>query len=259
MAMLQDTHDRIAPFLARRDYGFRWRGKDISRLEGLSDAVFGFAITLLVVSLEAPKTFADLERMMHGIVSFGACFALLLLIWHSQYVFFRRYALDDGITFVLNAMLLFVVAFYVYPMKFLASVFVNGITGYREVDAAGIPIVAMQYSDWRSLMLIYSVGFVGIYLVFALLYLHAHRLRDRLELNVLERFETRAALQEHGVMIGIGSVALILAAADMPRIAGGAYILIGPLRTILGIGHGRHRKRLVSETPESVLAAPLAS
>ena len=30
---------------------FRWRGGDVSRLEGFSDAVFGFALTLLVVSL----------------------------------------------------------------------------------------------------------------------------------------------------------------------------------------------------------------
>ena len=37
--------------------GFRWRGSEIARIEGLSDAVFAFAVTLLVVSLEVPKTF----------------------------------------------------------------------------------------------------------------------------------------------------------------------------------------------------------
>jgi hypothetical protein len=32
---------------------FRWRSHEISRIEGLSDAVFAFAVTLLVVSLES--------------------------------------------------------------------------------------------------------------------------------------------------------------------------------------------------------------
>lgn len=30
---------------------FRWRGHEITRIEGLSDAIFAFAITRLVVSL----------------------------------------------------------------------------------------------------------------------------------------------------------------------------------------------------------------
>ena len=39
---------------AHKPHEFRWRSREISRLEGLSDAVFGFAITLLIVSLEVP-------------------------------------------------------------------------------------------------------------------------------------------------------------------------------------------------------------
>lgn len=47
---------------------FRWRSHEVSRTDGLSDAVFGFAITLLFVSLEVPRTFAELIYAMLGSV-----------------------------------------------------------------------------------------------------------------------------------------------------------------------------------------------
>src|SRR6476620_11718238 len=156
--MLQDAHDTLRPVLAKRDRGFRWRGTEISRIEGLSDAVFAFAITLLVVSLEVPKTFAALREMMHGFFGFGLCFVILLLIWHAQYIYFRRYALDDGPSFVLNAALLFVVAFYIYPLKFLFTTLVNQITRYQPVEN-GVPVPWMTRDEWSQLMLIYGIGF----------------------------------------------------------------------------------------------------
>ncbi|MEP6731515.1 MAG: TMEM175 family protein [bacterium] len=242
--MIKATHEQLRPVLERRDHGFRWRGRDISRIEGLSDAVFAFAVTLLVVSLEAPKTFHDLTRLMHGFVSFGICFALLLMIWHAQYIYFRRYALDDKRSFLLNAALLFVVAFYVYPLKFLFTVFSNALTGYHEVNAAGLPIEAMKVQDWRPLMLIYGAGFIALYVIFALLYLHAYKLRDELALSPMEAYETRGVVQENLVMIGIGTLSVTLAAVNLPQFAGMAYVLIGPLQTWLGVVHGKGRRAL---------------
>lgn len=67
--------------------GFRWRGKEISRIEGLSDAVFAFAVTLLVVSLEVPKTFTELTALMSGFLPFAICFAMLMQVWHEQFIF----------------------------------------------------------------------------------------------------------------------------------------------------------------------------
>ena len=244
--MIRETHEKLRPALERRDHGFRWRGSEISRIEGLSDAVFAFAVTLLVVSLEAPRTFTDLLRLMHGFVSFGVCFALLLMIWHAQYIYFRRYALDDKTSFMLNALLLFVVSFYVYPLKFLFTTFVNGITGYQETDAAGHVLQAMQRADWRPLMEIYSAGFIALYVIFALLYWHAYRLRAELELSPMEVYETRGVVQENMLMVGIGLLALVLAFLNLPQYSGLSYALIGPMQTWLGSVHGK-RRRLLSE------------
>ncbi len=244
--MFNEAHAQIQPMLQRRDHGFRWRGKEISRIEGLSDAVFAFCVTLLVVSLEAPKTFDELRHMMHGFLSFGLCFVLLIMIWHSQYIYFRRYALDDTFSFVLNAALLFVVAFYVYPLKFLMSILINMWTGYSEVDAAGRVIQVMHDSDWRPLMLIYNAGFIALYGIFALLYWHAYRQREELAFSPMEEYETRGVVQENLLMMAIGIVGLSLALLNVPRLSGMAYVLIGPLQTALGFKHGKRRRELTA-------------
>jgi uncharacterized membrane protein len=56
-------------FLGDKD--FCWRASEVSRLEGISDAVFTFAVTLLVVSLEVPRTFQDLVEAMQGFFGFA--------------------------------------------------------------------------------------------------------------------------------------------------------------------------------------------
>ena len=239
--MLQDAHDTLRPVLAKRDRGFRWRGTDISRIEGLSDAVFAFAVTLLVVSLEVPKTFAALREMMHGFFGFGLCFVILLLIWHAQYIYFRRYALDDGPSFVLNAALLFVVAFYIYPLKFLFTTLVDQITGHRPMEH-GVAVPRMNVDEWSQLMLIYGAGFVGLYVIFALLYLHAYRLRDVLELTPMETYDTYGVIRQNVLMIAIGVVSMLIAWAGRPTLAGMTYMLIAPMRTAIGIMHGRRRR-----------------
>src|SRR5437660_11479538 len=81
---------------------FRWRGHEISRIEGLSDAVFAFAVTLLVVSLEVPKTFAALMSAVRGFGASSICFTLLFIVWYHHYNFFRRYGMQDYITMLLN-------------------------------------------------------------------------------------------------------------------------------------------------------------
>ena len=57
---------------------FRWRSGEIARLEAFCDVVFGFAITLLVVSLEVPHTYGELMADMRGFIPFALCFTQLV-------------------------------------------------------------------------------------------------------------------------------------------------------------------------------------
>ena len=232
--------------------GFRWRSQEVTRIEGFSDAVFAFAITLLVISLEVPRTFAELAEAMHGFVAFALSFSLLFYLWYTQYKFFRRFGLQDGPTIVLNGVLLFVVLFYVYPLKFLFGYLVNVFTGGHGM--AHLPngkIEPMLTGDEpRTMMLIYSSGYVAVFIIFLLMYRHAWKIRGELKLTASEQFDTRATMTEFVINIGVGSLSLLIAffgGVGATGISGMTYFLLGILQTAAGVYYGRKR-RLLSPT-----------
>src|SRR5919107_2437069 len=193
--------------LARRQSGeedFRWRGEEISRIEAFTDAVFAFAVTLLVVSLEVPKTFDELLVDMRGFFAFAICFALLLFVWYEHYKFFRRYGLRDLPTLWLNSVLLFLVLFYVYPLKFLFTLWMDQLLGFSENEM-------IQASQVPLLMLIYGAGFVAIQLVFVLMYLRAYSLRGALGLGAYELSVTREEVQGYLLNVAVGMAFISIA------------------------------------------------
>jgi hypothetical protein len=228
---------------------FRWRSHEISRIEGLSDAVFGFAITLLVVSLEVPKTFNELLHAMRGFGSFAICFTLLFTVWYNQYKFFRRYGLSDTITVVLNGALLFVVLFYVYPLKFLFSSLIDRFAGrHNEVVLPNGAIEAViAPAQVGSLMIIFGIGYFAVFGVFVLLYLRAYRKREELELNRLELFDTRSSVQENALhcTIALLSIAtVVFGGPQMAGLAGIIYMLTGIAMGVHGTAMGKQRRKL---------------
>ncbi|MDQ3863804.1 MAG: TMEM175 family protein [Actinomycetota bacterium] len=219
--------------LARRRVGegdFRWRGEDVSRIEAFTDAVFAFAVTLLVVSLEVPKTFDELLVDIRGFFAFAICFFLLLFVWYEHYKFFRRYGLRDIPTIWLNSALLFLVLFYVYPLKFLFTLWMDQLFGFSEnemIEASQVPL----------LMLIYGAGFITIQLVFVLMYLRAYSLRGALGLGAHELSVTREEIQGYllNIAVGLASVAIaVFGGEGLVSLAGYVYLLIFPLQMING-------------------------
>jgi uncharacterized membrane protein len=242
--------------------GFRLRGLgEVSRVEALSDGVFAFAITLLVVSLEVPRTFDELLVTMRGFLAFTITFAMLFHVWHVQYKFFRRYGLNDNFIIWLTALLLFVVLFYVYPLKFVWTFVVNALLGLGTTvqTAAGHAEPVVRGEQIPTMFLIYGAGFAAVFAIFALLYLHAYRRRGVLELNELESYDTISELQENALMASVGVVSIAIALTRNPRymtLAGMSYWLIGPVMYVHGFTRGRRRKRLAQHLAHAQ-ASPL--
>ena len=219
---------------------FRWRGGDVSRLEGFSDSVFAFAVTLLVVSLEVPKTFDALLNIVRGFISFGICFTLLIVIWYKHYLFFRRYGLNSRFILVLNSILLFVMIFYIYPLKFLFTLLIGIFFPFARPDNFSTMITNDQAP---SLMIIYGIGCILTFAVFFFLYKHALKQREQLELNEYELVITKAEINEAIIYIAVPAISifLVLISPKLTSLSGFIYFLLGPLFTINGI---KTRKRI---------------
>jgi uncharacterized membrane protein len=200
-------HQRAGSQLVPPEPYFRWRGGEITRLEGFTDAVFAFAMTLLVVSLEVPHTFEELMVAMKGFVAFAICFAILMQVWHAHYIFSRRYGLQTAYALMLNSTLLFVVLFYVYPLKFLFTLLVGELSG-RTVPREQLDRMMSSQHQVPVLMVIYSVGAMAVFLLFAMLYRYAYSKRTELELNEYEALSTRNQMFNH---VGFASIAILVA------------------------------------------------
>lgn len=286
--------ERVVPSLVRphpeRDGAFRWRGDGVSRIEGLSDAVFGFAITLLVVSLGAPRTYDDLVRMIVGFPAFVGTFGLLVVVWLAQYRFFRRYGLEDGTTVRLNVALLCVVVFFVYPLKFLFETFIALWLGPLGYALGAAPLIAqaraaqraLRPEQWPAVMLVFAAGYAAVFGLFALMHRHALRQADQLALDPVERHDTRFAVLEHTVNVGVAAASVLVTYAVayapalqgvVPREAFGApgfgamlggftYAATGPIMYLVARRHGRPREALLAardaDPPPAVLPTEYA-
>jgi uncharacterized membrane protein len=225
--------------------------REVSRVEGFSDAVFAFAITLLVVSLEVPKTFAELTAAIRGFPAFAVCFALLFQVWWRHYRFFRTYDLEDARVIALTGLLLFVVLFYVYPLKFLWSIVFLQFGGVHISDEVLTP------RQVPALFEIYGAGVAATFGILAAMYGYAYSRRGELGLTPPEAMDARMDVYSNLALAGIGLLSAALAAIlsvvapGLLGIAGYVYFLIGFSEWGLGEYRGRVRKRVAAASAAS--------
>ncbi len=219
---------------------FRHRAHEVSRIEAFSDVVFGFAMSLLVVSLEAPKTYHELLEMLRGALPFAFCFFIFIMIWWEHHRLYKRYALHDVTMISLNTVLLFVLLVYVYPLKFMAQVAIT-----RGKDAEIPP------DGFVFLFTIYGLGFTLVFWLLAAMFWHAYRRRDKLALNEVERIDTLERIYDDALMGAFGILSALLVHSPFPQFAGLVYFFIAIPKTLVPWYFGTKR----NEAEKRMLAA----
>lgn len=184
------------------------------RVESFSDGVFAFAATLLVVSLEVPQEFQLLQKQLFSFIGFGISFFALLLIWGVHYSFFRRINYLDWKLILMNMILLFMVLFFVYPLKFLVTL--------------SFEMKTIKLQELQELFQLYGLGFILIFLCVTLMYWYASRCPEHEEKQTLLLAVTR----HYGIFVLVGLLSIITAFLGIGiqyGLPGFLYGLIGPL------------------------------
>ena len=185
-----------------------------NRVEAFSDGVFAFAATLMVVTLDMDDSLLLTGAKAINFISFGVSFFVLVILWKIHYNFFRRNSYIDNWIIALNSVLLFVVLYYVFPLKSLIN--------------SWIGLQAITYEDLASLFVMYSFGFAMIFLCFALMYYRAFRKTRSLQTSVdllfyAQHFTIYVLVAIMSIILGVLKVGINFGAPGL------FYGLLGPL------------------------------
>lgn len=185
-----------------------------SRVEALSDAVFAFAATLLVVSVDSnPKeTLMQVDWVMF--LSFAISFFALFGLWTVHYNFFRRTKYVDNWILALNTILLFLVLYFIFPIKSLINKWVGNIQ--------------LNIEDFSSLFQLYSLGFLLIFSCYSLMYWRVFRKAKNSGIGLNAYFYAR----HFGIFVVVALISILIAKLKIGLyygFPGMIYMLLGPL------------------------------
>lgn len=240
--------------------GFRYRGLVTSRLENLTDAVFGFSITLLVIASEVPTNYVELEASMYGFSGFIFCILLLLGIWNNHNNFFLYYGMQDRLTKTLTFLFLFLLLFYIYPLKYLFSYLGTAIYARLKMamgdhsEALQMALTKLNESnlttpEWENIMIRFGLGLFFIYLILGLMHMHALRKREELDLNEAEVFETKTFIQSYLILVLI----TILSMSIVAVFGGSASAYSGSVYALVPLALGLNKRRRGKKQPPSLM------
>jgi len=211
--------------------GFLERGASVTRLEAFVDAAFAFAVTMLVISLDAiPDSISGMLQALKGVPAFAASFAQIMLFWSAHATWSRRFGVDDRGSTQLSLVLVFLVLVYVYPLKILFGSF------FAWVSGGWLPQVAVirTLADLQGMFTMYGLAFGSLSLLMAALNRHALRTLVSPPLDEAEREQTRREIVRwlFSALVAAGSIVFAMLLSErgpnwMFGMPGMFYALLG--------------------------------
>jgi uncharacterized membrane protein len=131
------------------------------RVESFSDGVFGFAITLLVVTIAEPGDYRHLAQNLGqhwpSLAAYVVSFAIIGIMWLNHHSVFSHFEKVDRNLIYLNLLLLMTVAFLPYPTGVLGQALARGV-GERTAAVVYGTTMALNGLAWAGLWLYSSRG-----------------------------------------------------------------------------------------------------
>jgi uncharacterized membrane protein len=183
------------------------------RVAALSDGIFAFAATLLVVDIGTTVDIKNIHTQLPLFISFGIAFFVMMILWKIHYNFFQRTKYVDNWIIAANTLLLFTILFYLFPLKTL----INSITLKIE----------MTDEDLSQLFMLYGFGFILIFMSYAFMYWRAYKQDSENSNPLLLLFYSRQFI----IFFLIGIASIVLAAFQF----GIRYGVPGFVYTTLGL------------------------
>ncbi|MGB5379314.1 TMEM175 family protein [Muriicola sp.] len=185
-----------------------------NRVEAFSDGVFAFGATLMVVTLDMNDNLLVTGAKATSFISFGASFFVLVILWKVHYNFFRRNTYIDNWIIALNSILLFVVLYYVFPLKSL----INSWMGLQAINR----------DELASLFVMYGLGFAIIFLCYGLMYHRAYKKTKVMDTSIellfyAQHFSIYVLTAVVSIILGVFKVGINFGAP------GFIYGVLGPL------------------------------
>jgi uncharacterized membrane protein len=132
---------------------------ETGRIEAFSDGIFGIAATLLILEIKIPPTGQDLAwnllRQWPSYVAFTLSFVFIGIMWMNHHRLFTYIKKSDDGLLAVNLLLLLGITFVPFPTSVLA--------------------MHLATSNARTAAILYNGTYLGVGLLFNLLWHHARR------------------------------------------------------------------------------------